>query len=134
MAREAASGRVGIARGKGRPGAVDGFLPRPLRREIPLGGELAEEPGKRNLGARRVPLLRGDARHGRPAGQRLREPEPMDEPQDHAGREAVEVLGAQDELRREERPDLRVRDAGEERPQVLGARRHGRILREQPVN
>ena len=57
------------------------------------------------------------------------EPELPDEPQEHVDREAVEVLGAENEVRREERPDLRIGNAGEQLGQLFRARRHGRILR-----
>jgi hypothetical protein len=44
-------------------------------------------------------------------------------------RETVEVLGAEDELRREERPHRRIGDPAEQRFDVLRPRDHGAILR-----
>ena len=48
----------------------------------------------------------------------------MDDPKDGVERETVEVLGAEDELVREELADAQVRDSREQRVEVFGPRRH----------
>ena len=60
------------------------------------------------------------------APRSLREAEVRDQVQERVHGEAVELLRTEDELASEEGPDRRVRDAGEEGGEILGAVDHGR--------
>src|SRR5437773_681432 len=93
-----------------------------------LGRELAEEPRQWNLRPRRVGHLGDGAGNGRAAAEEVLEAELVYETQEHPGREAVEVLAAEDEFRREERPDGGVRNPRQKGREVFVPARHGAIL------
>ena len=119
---------IRIARRKRAARAVNGR--RPFPRDVQVSGrlELSEEPADRDLGARREAPL-GHQRPGRDAAGKVPiEPELVAEAEHELDRESIEVLGAQDELGRKEGPDRAIRYPREERLQVLGPRRHARIL------
>ena len=118
-------GAVRVARRQRAAGAVGSVAGRSADViEQALGRELGEEPLDRDPGARRESAVRDDPGRGSPRLERGIEAEVVDDPQDRVDREAVEVLGAEDELVREELADAQVRDAREQRVEVFGPRRH----------
>ena len=117
-------GAVRVARRQRAARAVDRIAAGRRNRRYLRPRELAQEPPDRDLGARREPAVRHDPARGRASDERSVEAELVNQAQDGVDREPVEVLGAEDELGREERADRRVGNAREQRVEVLGARRH----------
>ncbi len=117
--------QVGVADGQRTPQPVGGLGP--LRRaiEIALGGELAQKPGNRRRRPRRIALFRDEGTRRRPCFERGNDSEIAHETQKHVHRESVEMLGAEDEARGEERADVGIGNAGQQLRQLLGARGHG---------
>ncbi len=129
----------GPPRGRGRLPAGDraGGSAAPARhpRPTPLRGSPPRRASGRTSRAarRRAARNRGQRAALRsvvPPAQVFIEPELAHEPQEHVDREAIELLRAEDEVRREESPDLRIGNAGQQVGQLFRARRHGWILRE----
>ena len=120
-------GAVGVA-GRQRPaGAVDAGPHRAgvaVSSRYPSAASLARNHA---MGTR--PAARSRARatmlpRPTPRVERGFEAELVDEPEDRVERETVEVLGAEDELVREERRGSPVGDSREQRVEVFGPRRH----------
>jgi len=119
-------GAVGVAHGEGTAGAEDGGRAGALGLHVAFRRELAEEPRYGDLRRRRPAALCEDFTDRRPAPERLFEAELADEVDDRVHGEAVELLGAEDELGGEEGSDLEIGDPGQERRKVFRAIDHGR--------
>ena len=121
-------GAVGVSRRERPARAIHRVFRRPLRVEVALRGQLAEEPPQRDLGPGSEPSREDELRGRRPAREVVFEAELVDQPENRFVGEPVEVLVAEDELAREESPDRRIGDALEQRVDVFGAGGHERIL------
>ncbi len=115
---------VGIARRQRPARPVHGVLPAVGSFQVARRGELPEEPAHGNFRPRREAARPDELRGGRSAREIAFEAELMDEPEHGIVRELVEVLGAQDELAREERADRRIGDPFEQRLDVFRAFDH----------
>jgi hypothetical protein len=121
-------GPVRVAHGQRLAQPVLRLRVRPDAVQVPLGRELAQEPGERSGRSRRIGLRLEEAADGRPLAKSRSQVELAHQTQQQVHGEAVEVLGAEDEGGGEEGTDVRVRDPRQKLRQLFGARRHAAIV------